>query len=223
MICLRTMAHAGSIIALPPTTRWRCRPIMRTHLHGRLDCLNRQHPMAQTSWVNCRCRRRCSCSLRCHLRFPQFLSALACCWPKSPLITNEGARCHWWPLWCLWHECVLQILRATQIGGWHPHPCPLGSQCHCFPLATPCPLETWGGNIPRRLSQLCCQKGHLDLVTQQARLTPHAGSIQRPLPIGLLAPEPMRYLTTGMPPQVPTSSLSAGSRMLALRTLCTSL
>jgi hypothetical protein len=149
MNCLRTTARAGSKDALPPTPRWHCRPIMRRHPRGCHHHLNRQCPMAHTSLANCCCHRRCCCSLRRHRRTPQFLSALACCWLKPPLTTNRGAQCHWRPLWCLWHNRALWIFQATQMGGWHPCPCPSRCQCHCIPLAAPCPLKAWGGNIPR--------------------------------------------------------------------------
>jgi hypothetical protein len=147
MNCLRTTAHTGSKDALPPTPRWRCRPIMHRHPRGHLNHLNRQYPMARTSWVNCHCRRCCSCSLRCCRHFPQFLSVMACCQLKSPLTTNGGAQCHRQPLRHLWHERAFWTLRVAQMGGWHPHPCPLVRQHHRIPLAALCPLEAWGGGI----------------------------------------------------------------------------
>ncbi len=51
-ICLRTTAHAGSINALPPTTRWHWRPITCRHPRGccwkgRQHCPGRLHPIAR--------------------------------------------------------------------------------------------------------------------------------------------------------------------------------
>jgi hypothetical protein len=141
MICLRTTAHAGSIDALPPTTRWHCHPIMRRHPRGHLDRLNRQHPMARASWVNCHHRCRCSCHLHHHCRFPQFLSAVACCRLKSLLTTNGG--CHWRPLRRLWHKRVLRILRAAQTMA--PLPMSFGASLPLYSLCRSVHLRSMGG------------------------------------------------------------------------------
>jgi hypothetical protein len=163
MICLRTTAHARSIDALPPTTRWCCSPIMRRHPCGHLNHFNCQHSTDRKSWVNCRCHCHCNCCLCRRCCFPQFLSAMACCWLKSPLTTNGGTQCHRRPLGHLWHERVLRILWATQMGEWHPRPCPLGCQRHCILLNATCPSEAWGGGgeNPDGLAYYAVRRGTL--------------------------------------------------------------
>ena len=72
--------------------------------------------------------------------------------PKSPLTTNKGAQCHQQSLRCLWHK---RLYLAAWMGGWHPRPYPTGRHRHRIPLAAPCLLRAWGGNISRRLDLIC--------------------------------------------------------------------
>ncbi len=145
-ICLRTMAHAGCINALPPTTRWCWCPIVLRHPHGHLDRLSRrqtqpcrwhQSPLitnrgAQSRW---RPQRHIPLTTSCPLQ----------AWGRKV------------------HERGRTIARK---GWWHPCPCPLGRQCHRIPLTTLCPLWAWEGNILRWLVVCSCRQGEFYMVAK---------------------------------------------------------
>ncbi len=142
------MAHAGSIDAFPPTTRWRWCPILRKHPPGRLDHLScwQAHP--------------------CHWH-----------WHQSPLTTNRGLRSHWQPqrhtplaTLCpsqAWGGEVHKRGRMIACKGWwHPCPSPLGHQHHHISLNTLCSLWAWEGNVLCRLVVCSCRQGWLDTVAK---------------------------------------------------------
>ena len=124
---LRTTAHASSDDALPPTKRWRCRPIKRRHPRGRLDRLNRQQPQRYwrhksppTTYGGARCHRR-----------PQW---------HLPLTTSCPLRA--------WGGDVPKHSRTiARWGQWHPRPARilLGRQRHFLPLM--------GGEVLERCRQ----------------------------------------------------------------------